>query len=534
VSYAPVDRIIGHIVADKAARNGDKTFLLFEGRSYSYADMHRLSNQLANALSSLGVGRDTHVALLMENSPAIILAYFALGKLGAVSVPINAAAKGQMLAYFLDQSDADCVIFDASFGERVLPIADGGGLRFGVVVDGAPPPDWPATVPLHRFGDLLAAGDLAAPEVQVAGSDLMMIMYTSGTTGPSKGVMVSHISVLSQAMQIAEAGEYGSNDVLYTCMPLFHANAWWCSCLPAFVSDAALALSRRFSASQFWSEIRAVGATQFNLLGAMASFLWNREPEAGDRDHRVRQALVVPPPIEFYHGFEKRFGLKLKSLYGLTDACITAIKRPNDPDTKWKSAGRACDYAEIKIVDDEDFEVPPNTSGELVIRGRDAWVVAQGYYRMPEATVATWRNLWVHTGDRAMIDEEGYLYFVDRKKDTIRRRGENISSFEVEQIVLRHQAVAAVAAFAVRSEHGEDEVMVSVVTRPEATLSESSLIEHCDRNMPYFMVPRFVEFVDALPVNMSAKVEKYKLRAAAEARLAEIWDRERAGIIVRR
>jgi len=534
VIYAPKDRTIGHIVAAKAARNGEKSFLLFDGARYSYAEMHRLSNQLANALAKLGVGHGAHVALMMENSPAMIFAYFALSKLGAVSVPINTAAKGQMLAYFLDQSDVDYLIFDAVFGERIVAALGERALHCGVSFDGEAPTGWPESVPVHRFDDLVASGDPFAPEAQVAGGDRMMIMYTSGTTGPSKGVIVSQISVLSQAIHIAEAGEYGSDDVLYTCMPLFHANAWWCSCLPAFVTDGAFALSRRFSASQFWPEVKAFGATQFNLLGSMATFLWNRPPDFGDRDHRVRQALVVPPPVDFYRGFEERFGLKLKSLYGLTDACITAIKRPDDPESKWRSAGRACDYVEIRIVDDEDFEMPPNTPGELVIRGRDPWVIAQGYYKMPEATIGAWRNLWLHSGDRAMIDEDGYLYFVDRKKDTIRRRGENISSFEVEQIVLRYPGVAAAAAFAVRSEHGEDEVMVSVVSRPDATLSERSLIEHCDRNMPYFMVPRFVEFVADLPLNMSSKVEKYKLRAAAETRLHEIWDRERAGVVLRR
>lgn len=532
--HALTDRTIAHVLADAARRNGERPFLLFEDRVLTYAEVHRLSGRLAGALATLGVGHGTHVAVVMENRPEMVLTYLALGLLRAVAVPVNTAAKGDTLAYFLGQSDTELVVADADAAGRIATVADRlPRLRAGVVVDGDPPPGWPERLLLHRYGEL---PDGAAPPPATAPrpSDLYMIMYTSGTTGRSKGVMIPQASVLTQAMAVAEAGGYGPDDVLYTCLPLFHANAWWCSCLPALLSDAAVAVSRRFSVSRFWDEVRQHGATQFNLLGAMATFLWKRPPGPGDRDHSVRQALVVPVPAEFHAGFEERFGIRLKSLYGLTDACITATKRDGDPASKWASAGRACDHVEIAVVDEDDRPLPPGTVGELLIRGREPWVMAQGYYNMPEATVAAWRNLWLHSGDRAFIDADGYLHFVDRKKDAIRRRGENISSFEVEQILLGHPDVLEVAAYGVDSEHGEEEVMVSVVRRPGATVGEEELIRHCDRNMPYFMVPRFVEFVGELPKNLSAKVEKYKLKAGAGERLALVWDRERAGIALRR
>jgi crotonobetaine/carnitine-CoA ligase len=533
-SYPLRERTIPHVLRDKAATNGDQTFLLFEGRAYSYRDTDRLSNQLANSLAALGVKYGSHVAMFMENKPEVVLTYFALGKLGAVAVPINTAAKGAMLSYFLTQSDSEVLVFDAPAADRVgAAAAAAPRLRSTIVVDGLAPAAWPAHLPVHDFTALLA-GDTRAPDANPVCSDPFMIMYTSGTTGRSKGVVVPQASVLSQAMAIAEAGEYGAEDVLYTCLPLYHANAWWCSCLPALFADAAVAISRRFSVGQFWSEIRQCGATQFNLLGSMAAFLWNRAPDASDRNHRVRHAIVVPVPTQFYHSFEARFGLKLKSLYGLTDGCITAIKREDDPPSTWKSAGRPCDYVDVAIVDDDDIEVPRGMVGEIVIRPRVPWVMGQGYYGMPEATAAAWRNLWLHTGDRASMDDESYLYFVDRKKDAIRRRGENISSFEVEQVAQACGGVLEVAAFGVKSEHGEEEVMISVVRRPGVHISEEALIAHCNDNMPYFMVPRFVEFVSELPRNASEKVEKYKLRASAEGRLADIWDRERAGIALRR
>ena len=532
-TYALRERTAGHVLTDKAACNGSKPFVLFEDRVLSYEAVDRLSNALASGLASIGVKHGTHVAVLMANAPETVLAYFALGRLGAVAVTVNTAAKGQMLSYFVGQSDSEVLIIDADFANRIAAIrADLPKLRVLVTV-GADAGRSPLNgIEQHSF-DALMASDAAPPDVRVECFDPFMIIYTSGTTGPSKGVVISHASVLTQAIGIATACDYTHDDVLYTCLPLFHANAWWVSVLPAMFADATVAVSRRFSASRFWDDIRRYNATQFNMLGAMAAFLWNRPPDERDRDHRVRQALVAPT-AEFFGAFEQRFGIKLKSLYGLTDGCIATIHRADDPGEKWKSAGRTIDYAEVRIVDDDDRELPRDTVGEIVMRGREPWIIALGYYKMPDATVSSRRNLWLHTGDRGYMDEDGYLYFVDRKKDSIRRRGENISSFEVEQIVSRAPGVQEVAAFAVRSEHTEDEVMISVVRAAGADLSEISLIQYCDQNMPYFMVPRFVDFIDALPKNMSEKVEKYKLRADAEARLTEIWDRERAGVVIRR
>jgi crotonobetaine/carnitine-CoA ligase len=531
--YPLRERTIARVVRDKAAANGARPFLLFEGRAYSYREVDSLSNRLAHSLARLGVARGTHVAVFVDNKPEVVLTYFALGKLGAVCVPLNTAAKGAMLSYFLAQSDSEVVVFDGAATDRIAAAAvEAHRLRAAIAV-GPPAAAWPLNMPFTEFAALIDGPD-TAPDVEVNCFDPFMIMYTSGTTGPSKGVVIPQASVLSQAWAIAEACGYQAHDVLYTCLPLYHANAWWCSCLPALLADATVAISRRFSASRFWSEVRQCGATQFNLLGAMAGFLWNRPPDPGDRDHRVRQAMVVPVPTEFYHAFQERFNLTLKSLYGLTDACITAIKRDDDPPLKWRSAGRPCDYVDVAIVDDDDFEVPRGTVGEIVIRPREPWIMGQGYYNLPEATAAAWRNQWLHTGDRATMDEDGYLYFVDRKKDAIRRRGENISSFEVEQIVRGCEGVLEVAAFGVRSEHSEEEVMITVVRRAGCTLSEATIVDYCTRNMSDFMVPRFVEFVVELPRNASEKIEKYKLRADAETRLDAIWDRECGRPAIRR
>jgi len=536
-NYPLQERVVGQVVADKAALHGERPFIFFEDRTISYRELDETSNRLANGLAALGVAKSTHVAFLVDNKPEIILLYVALAKLGAVCVPINTAAKGELLAYYTNQSDSEFLIADAPLIGRFTPLVDRLPKLRGVVTltdssqpgEGAVSLPWPAV----DYDELLAASD-SAPAVEVRFSDLYSLIYTSGTTGASKGNMSTHSHTLGCGFELAKSYGYRPDDRLYVCLPLFHGNAWICSVMPALVADAAVVLARRFSASTFWDDIHRYGVTQFNALGAMANFLWSRPPDAADRGHKVRQVMVVPTPAQYYHQFEQRFGIKFTSLYALSDCGVITVHGPQEPQSKWQSAGRACENIEVRIVDDDDLEVPAGTPGEIVVRTTEPWMFCQGYYNMPEVTVQTWRNLWFHTGDRGYMDREGYLYFVDRKKDAIRRRGENISSFEVEQIILRHPAVLEVAAYPVTSEHSEDEVMVSLVLREGAHLSEAELIAHCAENMAYFMVPRYVEFLAAIPKTMTEKVEKYKLKAAAERDLANVWDREKAGIVVKR
>jgi len=537
-TYSIRERVLGRIVADKAREQGDRPFIHFEGRTVSYRELDVLSNKLANGLAALGVSKGTHVALMIENKPEIVLLYVALGKLGAVSVPLNTAAKGELLAYYLEQSDSVVLVADATLVHRLGAI---GGrvpkLRnvFSIAEAGQQQPavgsiGWP----IADYAELLARSPQSAPDVDVRFNDLHSLLYTSGTTGPSKGNLSTHSHMVSCGVVLAQTYGYRADDVLYVCLPVFHGNAWLCSVLPALIADASVVMVRRFSASGFWDDIRRFGVTQFNSLGAMTNFLWSQPPSPTDRDHKVRQVMVVPTPKQIYHQFEERFGIKFTSVYALTDCGMVTVRGPDDPPSKWESGGKPAPYCEMRIVDDDDFELPRRTPGEIVVRTKEPWIFAQGYYNMPESTTSTLRNLWFHTGDRGWMDEDGYIYFVDRKKDAIRRRGENISSFEVEQMILMHPAVLDVAAFPVLSEHTEDEVMVSVVRRDGATLTEAELVQHCNDNMAYFMVPRYVEFMPQLPKTMTEKIEKYKLKQDAQARLSEIWDREKSGIVVKR
>ncbi|WP_340151341.1 AMP-binding protein [uncultured Sneathiella sp.] len=532
------DFTMGSIIRHKAEKNGDKVFLRFEGREYSYKEFHEISNRLGRALSELGVEPGQHVAFMMDNKPEQLFLYFALGKIGAVSVPVNTAAKGELLAYYLNQSDSVVLISDSGLVERFRAVQDQCEAIGKVIILDEQGAIDPAKMPqlnaeIIDYRNLLEAPADDLPEGVVRNRDISMLLYTSGTTGPSKGNMVPHGRTIGGAIDHVEYFGFGPDDVLYTCLPLFHGNALNTSAIPALMADATLVISRRFSASNFWDEIRNYDVTAFSLLGAMVNILWAQPPSPRDRENKARLCMMVPVP-DFAREFEERFGLKVTSVYALSDYGFITFLSPEHPDEKWRSAGQPRSGMTVSIMDDDDNPLPAGTPGEICVRCDVPWITARGYYKMPQATVDTNRNQWFHTGDRGYLDEDGYIYFVDRKKDAIRRRGENISSYEVEQIILGHPAVEDVAAYAVNSEMSEDEVMVSVTCKDGKALDPAELVRYCADNMAYFMVPRFVEIVSELPRTMTEKIEKYKLKQSAQERLSEIWDREAEGIVVNR
>jgi carnitine-CoA ligase len=533
--YPLKQRTIGHLLADKAGRVGDRTWLIFGDQRYSYAQAHDLSNRYANGFRALGIGKGDHVAVMLPNCPEFIWTIWGLAKLGAVTVPLNTAARGELLRYFVTQSDSCCVVVAAEWADRMaealgtehrvraLLTLGGGGSRLtecGVAI-----------------ADLAAfsAAPAAEPDkTALLASDPQYIMYTSGTTGPSKGVISPHSQAHGVGRSLAQNFGYRPDDVLFTCLPLFHGNALWYSAYAALWADCALAVSPRFSASTFWDEIRAAGATQFNSLGAMTNILLRAPPSPRDRDHRVRQAMIVPLSRASYRDVSDRFGVQVTSLYAMTETFAVTMFTPEDSEAKGASAGKPRGLAELQIVGDEDDPLPVGEVGEICVRPLERGIVMSGYYKMPEATVRDTRDLWLHTGDRGRLDADGYLYFVDRKKEAIRRRGENISAYEVEMLIARHPCVLEVAAVPVASELSEDEVMVFVVCREGQRVSEEELVRFANQNMAHFMVPRFVHFIEALPKTASEKIEKYKLKTWAEQNRVTLWDREAVGLKLER
>ena len=529
------ERTLGRVLRDKAKTNGDRPFLLYEGRTFSYADAYQLSCRIAGGLRAAGIGPGQHVAIMMENRPETLWVNFALALLGAVAVPVNNASRGDILAYYVRQSDAVAMIIDTAFLERFALVHSQCPL-LKLVVTFPSEMDKPVVdtgftnahvIPWEEIADKPAITELADMKY----NDTLHFLFSSGTTGPSKASMISNATALTAAWRFDESNGYDSTDVMYTCLPMFHGNAWNCTVLPALMADATVALSRRFSASRFWPEVVESGATQTSLLSAMINILWLQKPTPEEQAHCLRVCLVVPTP-EFADEFEKRYNVKIASLYSLSDFGLATILAPGDPREKLRSAGRPIPEMSVAILDEDDLPVEQGEVGEICLRNNEAWVARQGYYKMPEVFLKAVRNLWFHTGDRGLMDEDGYLHFAGRNKELIRRRGENVSALAVEQVIMRHPAVAHAAVFAVRAEFLEDEVMASVVRKDGSKLDAAELVQFCAPQMAYFMVPRFVEFVPELPMTPTGKIEKYKLREWVEPRLREVWDREKNGIVL--
>jgi crotonobetaine/carnitine-CoA ligase len=531
--YEYSQQALGSIIKDKAEQNKDKPYLQFEEeKPLSYLEVDEITNRLANGLISLGVGKGDKVSLFLPNSLEMVYSWFAFSKLGTIDVPINLANKGFFLSHVINNSESKLIIIDRQLLDRLKLIEDDLPKLQTVVIRSKPgsTEEIPKLKFDIRYYEELLSASAERPEADVKPSDTQSILYTSGTTGPSKGVMMSHEQIYVEASECVELEEATSEDVYFTSLPVFHANARYLSILPAMLADAKVVIYERFSASRFWDQIRKANATIFNTLGAVAMFLYNQPRKPNDGDNPARICFAAPIPAEIIEDFEDRFKLKCMELYGLTET--GAIVYNTSSRAKPGSCGKATKSFEVAIVDEEDRPVPPEVVGEIVCRGRYPWAMSIGYYSMPDKTAEAYRNFWFHTGDAGFLDEESYLYFRDRMKDYIRRRGENISSYEVEAVVNAHPQVLESAAVAVKSEVGEDEVKVVVVPKPSEEINPVELLDFCQDRMPHFAVPRYVEFVDELPKTPNEKVQKAKLR---EAGITEnTWDRESIGYKVKR
>ena len=523
--FPPKERILGRILEEQAAIHADRLFLDFKGEvQVSYRQLDENANRFANGFLARGIGKDTKVAVMLPNCPEYLYCWFGLAKIGAVMVPINTAHKGELLKYIIDSSDAQAIVTDLALLGRIRDVEPSISKVRRILVEGKPTETRSGEIKTSALADLGEA-PAESPRADVKHSDPMSILYTSGTTGRSKGVVMSHSYYYYAARTIGLGMEDCTDDVLYTCLPLFHVNAQVCTVLAALLFDARVAMYEHFSASTFWDEIRRSRATVFLLLGAMGNILYKAPPREDDADHNTRLAMVVPPP-EDLEGFEKRFGLRVVyESFGLTEGIVAppAIIEPRRPGC----CGRPAEGAEVQIVGDDDIALEPYKTGEIVMRPQEPYTMMSCYYKLPEETLLAFRNLWFHTGDLGYMDEDGLLYFVGRKKEAIRRRGENISAFEVERIVNQHPAVLESAAFAVPSELSEDDVKIVAVLKEGESLRPEELIEFCETRMAYFMVPRFVEFRDGLPKTPTQRVEKYKLQA--EGNKPDTWDREKSG-----
>jgi carnitine-CoA ligase len=536
----------------RLADDPDGEYLDVVGTKLSARQVMAAATRIGGALHELGTQQGDRVATLIENSSPALLSWVGTVCAGRVAVPVNTAYKGEYLRHQLADSGSRVTVVARSLWPRLAEVADTvPDLEHVVVVDDEDEDGGDAEtayeqgdtgVPLrlqrvavHTWDELLSAG-MDAPDVTIRPSDLGTFIYTGGTTGMSKGCMLSHGYHEALAQQIALCWRRSAEDVVWTPLPLYHFNALATAVVGTLVAGGRGAIYKRFSVSQFWPEMNRVGATVTSTLGTMAYLLAHDvdRPEMPRSGHpsantslRLIGAAPLPPQVDSV--LKERFGIATFSgAYGVTEASLVSWQ-PTGVENRPNAAGVVNDeYFDVRIFDDDDHEVQPGTDGEIVLRPKRPHVMFEGYWGRPEVTVETSRNWWYHTGDIGRIDEGRYLYFVDRKADYLRRRGENIASFEVERILMGHGGLADVAVHAVPSELTEDDLKITATVKEGAELNEESLFRWCIEQLPYFALPRYIEFRPALPRSPVGRVLKRDLRD--EGVTASTWDAEKAGI----
>ena len=516
------------LLRKKAEKNGDRAALRFVNRTLTYRAFDRETEEIAAGLVHAGLASGDRVAALLFNSPEFPLLWFGAAKAGIVLVPLNTALKGEILRYELSDSAPKGIVLDRRLWSAYEPLRE--ELRIGLewVADtesegGAVPPgtrsfsELPSQSPLH-------------PAPTLRPSDPLSIMYTSGTTGPPKGAIIPHEKQIITPYEIGLRSRLRPGAVLFTALPLFHCNAQEMTLLTALLNDLEAAFDERFHASTYWEVAAGFGATHVSLLVSMINVLFKQPEKESDRHHSVRTALTAGTTKAIWADFERRFGLTIVELYGMTECGCTTLMNPPDR-IRVGSVGLPLGFVDADVVDDDDRPVPADTRGELVVRPKVAFSMFSGYLNKPEKTVDAWRNLWFHTGDFVTRDADGYYYFVDRKKDIIRRRGENLAPYDVETVLNRHPAVFETVVVGVPSPLGEEDVKAFVKVKPGASVDPKELFEFCGEHLPFFMVPKYLEFLDEIPKTANLKAQRYVLR---ERTGGVVYDRDELGVVLRK
>lgn len=544
------------VVRHKSQVLGDKVFLTYirdfdKGidEKYTYKDIHLQSNRLANGLSKLGIQKGDGISLMEINSPEFLFALFANIKLGAYITLINVGLRGDSLQYIIDHSDSKTLIIHWSLLDRYLFLKDELPKLKHVIVDlKDSPSDFELSHGILSLSKVMEAPDTDL-EVDIDLKQKSQLMYTSGTTGLPKGVTSLYGRTYAGIALKYKSGFLNllgitKNDVLFTSLPLFHGNALDLTMWPSYFQEVPLILSKRFSASRFWNICRKYHITSFNLLGAMPSFLLKQPKRPNDSENDVKVVLSAACPKELVIPFEKRYNVKIREFYGAVDGggySLGPFGSWDPDDIPAGTMGKPLGDSIAEVMDPEGNIIKvPDTPGELVFLVKEKELENRKviYYKNEEASQSKIQKgkdgqLWFHTGDLAIKDKEGWFYFKDRKKDSIRRRGENISAFSIERVINRHEKVLESAAFGVKTkEVAEDEVMVAVVLQPGQEMTPEVLLDYCQERMAYFMVPRFIDFVDKLP---KSEVHRIMKRFLKEKGISEnTYDREKTGYVLKR
>ncbi len=511
------------VLRERVRRHPEKTYLEvpWANESYTYAETLDLAERVGSGMLTAGASAGDRVLIMIPNCSAYIFAWLGSSIAGLVEVPINTAYRGAFLAHQVSTTTPSIAIISPEYVERILDVSDSFETVKHFFLVGNDDDIENALSALHdhnkaasRWNDLLTSERIALPDVMH--SDLGSIFFTSGTTGLSKGVMMPHAHMYLFADETVSLTRLTENDTYMSCGPLFHGNSQFLAAYPALIAGSRYVLQERFSASEWINQIRSCKATVTNFIGVMMDFVWQQEPKPEDSDNDLRCVFAAPTASSILEEYKQRFGIEaFVEVFGLTETCMP-ILTPYGIDRPAGAAGLLNkEWFDIRLVNPEtDEEVEIGEVGELVVRANYPFTSCQGYFDMPEKTVEAFRNLWFHTGDGLKRDEDGWYYFVDRLKDALRRRGENISSYEVEQALSSHPLIGEVAAIGVPAdqEAGEDEVMVFIVPEEGAQISPDEVWEYSQKQLPDFAIPRYIHFLQELPKTPSEKVRKIELR----------------------
>ena len=507
------NRVLPRILLKQAERLGSRQFIEICGRSASFEDMLQISSRLARGLRGLGVGKSDRVAMLLPNCFELVTIWFATSILGAIEVPNNPGLKGDLLRHNLDNCGAEVLVTDANALAELTRIQDSlPDLRTLILVGAEASEARAAGIRIDRivgYEECLAP----LPDFDLADihySDPMAILYTSGTTGPAKGALMSHHHCYSWAAAMAYNLGYTNRDSYFSALPLFHTDAQMFGVYLPLIYGTRTTLVDGFSASRFWDQLHKSGATATNLLGAMAVILQRAAPSAQDAGNPVRVCQCIPM-VPDKQAFEARFGMQLVTGYGQTETSFVTLDTADE--TRAGSCGRPHPDWDVAIVDENDQPLPAGAIGEIISRPTKSWRMFSGYHRAEAKTVQAFRNLWYHSGDAGFMDEDGWLYFKHRLNEAIRRRGENISVYEVETIADKHPDIVESAAFGIPSALTEEDIMIVALRRPGSMVQPPDLLDHFRALAPRHMVPRYIEIADTpLPRTPTEKIARNVLR----------------------
>jgi crotonobetaine/carnitine-CoA ligase len=513
---------IPDLVRDKASLHGDAICATIDGKPMTYRELDRASDRIAAALAALGLGKGDVVASVLHNCPEQVLAWVGTNKIGGIWAPLNAGLVGLDLEHALRDSGARIVIVEEETEPKLHALAPDLLRALPIFVVGTPS----GRVAAQPFDRLTAAGD-PPPQPQLSAADPMMIIYTGGTTGLPKGVVLPHFSFIAAGYRYRETYGLAPGDCHFSTLPLFHAAGAQQAFICPFLNDMTTVIDRRFSASVYWDRVRETGAAIIDPISTIMTVLVQQPATPRDRDHRVKIGISVTGQIPGWvaPAFSERFGIPLVEIYGLSEAGGAMVTSNRLADKAPGTHGKPHGWSEVRIVDEEDEPVPAGELGEIVLRPVVPYSFMLGYHNQPKLTAETCRNMWLHTGDRGYLDPAGNLVFAGRHAHWLRRRGENISAYEVESILSQHEGVREVIVVGVPGELGDEEVKACIVAA-DVVPTPVELVAWCGERMAAFKIPRFIEFVADFPRSATKReVERHKVKAWPND---EAWDRERA------